>query len=279
VGAAFEAGFLVGGTAGRTTLPGEGLQHQDGQSHLLASPVPNLVSYDPAYAYELAEIVRAGIERMQVRNEDVFYYLTVGNEPYVQPPMPSGEGVREGIVRGMYQLRPVPEGAAPGAPRAHLLASGAILNEAIAAQALLHEQFGVAAEVWSVTSWTELRRDGLDAERWNMLHPGAPPRVPWVTQNLDGHGGAFVAASDYMKALPDGVAKWVPGPFVTLGTDGFGRSASRAELRDFFEVDAKHIALATMHALARTGAVDAEAVRAAITRLGINPEQPNPAHA
>ena len=272
-------GFLVGGTAGRTTLSGEGLQHQDGQSHLLASPVPNLVSYDPAYAYELAEIVRAGIERMHVRNEDVFYYLTVGNEPYVQPPMPSGDGVREGIVRGMYQLRPVPDGAALDAPRAHLLASGAILNEAVAAQALLLEQFGVASEVWSVTSWTELRRDGIDVERWNMLHPGAPPRVPWVTQNLDGHGGAFVAASDYMKALPDGVAKWVPGALVTLGTDGFGRSASRAELRDFFEVDAKHIALAAMHALARAGVLSDDAVRAAMTHLGIDPEQPNPAHA
>jgi pyruvate dehydrogenase E1 component len=210
------------------------LQHQDGQSHLLASPVPNLVSYDPAYAYELAEIVRAGIERMHVRNEDVFYYLTVGNEAYAQPAMPEGDGVREGIVRGMYLLRPAPDSAPADAPRVHLLASGAILNEAVDAQTLLLDQFGIAAEVWSVTSWTELRRDGLDVERWNMLHPTDPPRVPWVTQQLDGHGGAFVAASDYMKALPDGIAKWVPGTLATLGTDGFGRSASRAELHTVY---------------------------------------------
>jgi pyruvate dehydrogenase E1 component len=268
-------GFLVGGTSGRTTLPGEGLQHQDGHSHLIASAVPNLIAYDPAYAYELAEIVRSGIERMHVRNEDVFYYLTVANEAYQQPEMPDGEGVRDGIVRGMYLLS---RSAANGEwPRAQILASGAIVNEALRAQTLLAEQFGIPADVWSVTSWTELRRDALEAERWNMLHPAEAPRVPYITHSLDGHRGVIVGASDYVKALPDGVAKWVPEPFIALGTDGYGRSASRAELRDFFEVDAKHIALATLHALARTGAIDAAMVQGALASLDIDPEKPNPA--
>jgi pyruvate dehydrogenase E1 component len=270
-------GFLVGGTSGRTTLPGEGLQHQDGHSHLIASAVPNLVAYDPAYAYELAEIVRSGIERMHVRNEDVFYYLTVGNEAYQQPEMPEREGIRDGIVRGMYLLSP---GTAPGEwPRAQLLASGAIVNEALRAQTLLAEQFGIPADVWSVTSWTELRRDALEVERWNMLHTGQTPRVPYVTRSLDGHRGVIVGASDYVKALPDGVAKWIPEPFIALGTDGYGRSASRAELRDFFEVDAKHITLATLHALARAGAIDPDVVRGALDRLAIDADKPSPARA
>ncbi len=268
-------GFLVGGTSGRTTLPGEGLQHQDGHSHLLASAVPNLIAYDPAYAYEIAEIVREGIARMHVRNEDVFYYLTVGNEAYVQPERPNGDGIREGIVRGMYRLRTAE--AAPGQPRAQLLAGGAILNEAVAAQALLAEQFGVAADVWSITSWTELRRDGIETERWNMLHPTDAPRRPYIARCLDDQPGVIVAASDYVKALPDGVAKWVREPYSTLGTDGFGRSATRAELRDFFEIDAKHIALATLHALARNGAIEASVVRDAIARFGIDAEKPSPA--
>jgi pyruvate dehydrogenase E1 component len=268
-------GFLVGGTAGRTTLPGEGLQHQDGHSHLLASAVPNLVAYDPAFAYEIAEIVRAGIERMHARNEDVFYYLTVGNEAYVQPPMPPGDEVRDGIVRGMYRYAPA-DGPI-GRPRVQLLASGPIVNEAMQAQALLEEQYGVAADVWSVTSWSELRRDALEVDRWNMLHPTDPPRVPYVTRCLGAQPGPVVAASDYVKALPDGIARWTPAPFVALGTDGFGRSASRAELRDFFEVDAKHIALAALHALARSGAMPATAAASAIERLGVDPDRANPA--
>ena len=269
-------GFLVGGTAGRTTLPGEGLQHQDGHSHLLASAVPNLISYDPAYAYEIAEIVREGIERMHGRNEDVFYYLTVGNEPYVQPPMPAGDGVREGIIRGMYRLRAAEP--SPGRPRAQLLASGAILNEAVEAQRLLADEFGVAAEVWSVTSWTELRREALDVERWNLLHPGEPARLPYVTRCIKDDASVVVAASDYVKALPDSLARWITAPLVSLGTDGFGRSASRAELRDFFEVDARHIAFATLSALAREEAIAQSVVHEAAARLGIDPEKPNPAY-
>jgi len=274
-GDARTKGFLVGGTAGRTTLPGEGLQHQDGHSHLLASAVPNLIAYDPAYAYEIAEIVRAGIERMHVRNEDVFYYLTVGNENYVHPPMPQGNEVRDGIVRGMYRLSVAD--APIDQPHVQLLASGPIVNEALRAQALLAEQFGVAADVWSVTSWTELRRDALEADRWNLFHPGDQPHVPFITSLLAGQPGPVVAASDYVKTLPDGVSKWAPSPFVTLGTDGFGRSASRAELRDFFEVDAKHIALAALYALGRAGTIPMTTARNAITRLGIDPERPNPA--
>jgi pyruvate dehydrogenase E1 component len=183
--------------------------------------------------------------------------------------------VREGIVRGMYRLRASERTELPH--RAHLLASGAIVNEALRAQTLLAEQFGVAADVWSVTSWTELRRDALEAERWNLLHPADRPRAPYVTRLLDGHPGVVVAASDYVKALPDGLAKWLPQPFVTLGTDGFGRSGSRAELRNFFEVDAKHIALATMHALARSGVLDDDTVSNAVRRLAIDPDKPNPA--
>ena len=274
-GDARTRGFLVGGTAGRTTLPGEGLQHQDGHSHLLASAVPNLIAYDPAFAYEIAEIVRAGIERMHVRNEDVFYYLTVGNESYVQPPMPPGDDVREGIVRGMYRYAAA-DGPL-GRPRVQLLASGPIVNEAVQAQALLEEQYGVAADVWSVTSWTELRRDALEVDRWNMLHPTDPPRVSYVTRCLGAQPGPIVAASDYVKTLPDGIARWTPAPFVALGTDGFGRSASRSELRDFFEVDAKHIALAALHALGRSGAMPSTAARSAIERLGIDPERASPA--
>jgi pyruvate dehydrogenase E1 component len=214
---------------------------------------------------------------MHVRNEDVFYYLTVGNEAYQQPEMPEREGIRDGIVRGMYLLSP---GTAPGEwPRAQLLASGAIVNEALRAQTLLAEQFGIPADVWSVTSWTELRRDALEVERWNMLHTGQTPRVPYVTRSLDGHRGVIVGASDYVKALPDGVAKWIPEPFIALGTDGYGRSASRAELRDFFEVDAKHITLATLHALARAGAIDPDVVRGALDRLAIDADKPSPARA
>ena len=266
-------GFLIGGTAGRTTLNGEGLQHQDGNSHLLAYPVPNLKAYDPAYAYELAVIIRDGIRRMYTDQEDVFYYLTVGNEPYPMPARPE-QVSDEGILRGMYRYRPA---AAPdGRLRAHLFGSGAILNQALEAQQLLAERYGVAADVWSITSYKELHLDGLDCDRWNRLHPGAEPRTPWVRRCLADTEGVYVLASDYVKALPASIGSWFPKQPVVLGTDGFGRSDSRAVLRRFFEVDAAHIAVAALEALAREGAVDADRVRAAIAELGIDPDSPNP---
>ena len=272
-------GFLVGATAGRTTLQGEGLQHQDGHSHVLASVVPNLISYDPAYAFEVSLIVREGIRRMHEQQDAVFYYLTVTNEAYPQPPMP--EGVEDGVIRGIYPLRRSPRGipaSGEGAdgPRVQLFGSGAILNEVVAAQELLADRYGVAADVWSVTSYSELRRDAIDVERWNMLHPGETPRRPYLSEVTADAEGPFVAATDYMKSVPDGVAKWLPGPLVSLGTDGFGRSETREALRDFFEVDAKHIALAALYALAQEGAVDADLPARAIEELGIDPEKVNP---
>jgi pyruvate dehydrogenase E1 component len=267
-------GFLVGGTAGRTTLNGEGLQHQDGHSQLLSSVVPTMRSYDPAYAYEIAVIIEEGIREMFVDGAERMYYLTVGNENYVHPPMPEGDGVREGIMRGMYRFRSVGE---EGQPRVNLLGSGAILNEALAAQETLANQFGIASDVWSVTSWTELRRDAVDAERWNVLHPGAPERRPYLVEQLGDQPNVVVAASDYMKALPDGLAKWVDARFVTLGTDGFGRSDTRETLRDFFEVDSRHIAFAAMSALAREEQIPGSAAAMAGKTLGIDAETPNPA--
>ena len=267
-------GFLLGATAGRTTLAGEGLQHQDGHSHLLFSVVPNCLAYDPAFAYEIAVILHEGIRRMHDEDEDVFYYLTLGNEAYAHPRLPPGDEVRDGILKGMYLVRPAE--ATPGQPRATLLGSGAILNEVIKAQEMLAERYGVASEVWSVTSYTELRREALDADRWNMLHPDQPPRTSYVAARLAESPEVIVAASDYMKALPDLIAKWVPGDLVALGTDGFGRSDTREALRDFFEVDARFVTLATLHALAREGRVDAELVSEAIEDLNIDVEKPNP---
>ena len=265
-------GFLLGGTAGRTTLAGEGLQHQDGQSHLLALPIPNLVAYDPAYAYELAVIIRDGIQRMYVNNESVYYYITVMNENYPQPAMPAG--AEAGIIRGMYRFRPAADPTAP--LRAQLFGSGAILNEVVKAQGLLAERYGVQADVWSITSYKQLRNDALDAERYNLLHPGEEPELPYVTRCLADAPGVLVAASDYVKAMPDLIAKWLPRPLVSLGTDGFGRSETRERLRDFFEVDARYVVVATLSALARQGQVDAELVRRAIAELEINPDKPNP---
>jgi pyruvate dehydrogenase E1 component len=266
-------GFLLGGTAGRTTLAGEGLQHQDGHSHLLALAVPNLMSYDPAYAYEIAVIVEEGIRRMYRNGESLFYYITVMNEQYPMPPMP--DGVRDGILKGMYRLRVSGKKKARG--RAQILGSGAILNEAVKAQQMLEERFDIAADVWSVTSYPELYRDGHAAERWNRLHPSETARVPWVAQCLSGTEGVIVAASDYVKLLSDGIDRWTPRRLVSLGTDGFGRSEGRASLRDFFEVDAKSIVVATLHELAREGTVNVAEVRKAIKDLGIDPEKPNPA--
>jgi pyruvate dehydrogenase E1 component len=265
-------GFLVGGTSGRTTLAGEGLQHQDGHSHLLAYPLPNLKAYDPAFAYELAVIIQDGIRRMYEEQQDIFYYLTVTNEPYVQPPMP--DGVREGILKGMYKFKA--SGHENAQLRAHLFGSGAILNEALKAQKILEEKYDVAADVWSITSYKELYRDGHEVERWNMLHPSEFPRIPYITQCLEGETGVFVAASDYVKALPDSVSRWFPRPLVSLGTDGFGRSDSRRALRDFFEVDARFITLATLAALAREKKIKTEVVEHAIRDLDINPAKANP---
>jgi pyruvate dehydrogenase E1 component len=265
-------GFLLGGTAGRTTLAGEGLQHQDGHSHLFSSAVPNLVSYDPAFAYEIAVIVEDGIRRMYKECESIFYYITVMNEQYEMPPMP--DGVREGILKGIYRVKTADT---KGAHRAQLLGSGAILLEVLKAQQILAEKYGVAADVWSVTSYQELYRDGHAAERWNRLHPTEKPRVPYVAQALGGSEGVIVAASDYMKALPDMIDRWLPRRLSSLGTDGFGRSESRASLRDFFEVDAKHVVVATLDALARDGKIEGARVAQAIKDLGIDPEKSNPA--
>jgi pyruvate dehydrogenase E1 component len=269
-------GFLIGGTAGRTTLAGEGLQHQDGHSHVLALPVPNLLAYDPAFAYEIGVIIQDGIKRMYVDQESVFYYLTVTNEPLAMPAMPEGKDVREGILKGIYRFRTSTKKDAK--LRAQLFGSGTIMYEVLKAQQILEEEYGVAADVWSVTSYKQLYRDGNDCERWNMLHPGKTPRVPFVSQALKDAPGVLVAASDYMKVLPESIARWLPRPLVALGTDGFGRSESRTALRDFFEVDAKHIVLATLTALAREKQIKLDVLQKAVKELGINPEKANPAN-
>ncbi len=271
-------GFMVGGTAGRTTLNGEGLQHQDGHSHVISAVVPTMRSYDPAFAYEIAVILEAGIHEMFVEGSERMYYLTVGNENYLHPPMPEHEGVREGILRGMYRFRSLtPEGAAADAPRVNLLGSGAILNEVLRAQELLADQFGVASDVWSVTSWTELRRDAIEVERWNVLHPGVDERRPYLAEQLGDEPALVVAASDYLKALPDGLAKWLNTRVIALGTDGFGRSDTREVLRDFFEVDARHVAFAALSGLARDEQIPVSVAIEAGQTLGIDPERPNPA--
>ena len=269
-------GFLIGGTAGRTTLAGEGLQHQDGHSHLLALPVPNLLAYDPAFAYEIGVIIQDGIKRMYVDQESVFYYLTVTNEPLAMPAMPEEKEVREGILKGLYRVRTSTKKDAK--LRAQLFGSGTIMYEVLKAQQILEEKYGVAADVWSVTSYKQLYRDGNDCDRWNMLHPGETARVPFVSLALKDAQGVLVAASDYMKVLPESIAQWLPRPLVALGTDGFGRSESRTALRDFFEVDAKHIVLATLTALAREKQIKLDVLQKAVKELGINPEKANPAN-
>ena len=266
-------GFLLGGTAGRSTLLGEGLQHQDGHSPVHASTVPTCTTYDPAYAYELAVIVQDGIRRMYQEMEDRFYYLTVYNENYVQPPMPSGEGVREGILRGLYKFRPSEKGSAI----AQLFGSGPMLNEALKAQQILAERYQVAADVWSVTSYNELRRDALAAERWNRLHPSETRRTPYVVTALEGSPGPIIASSDYMKIVPDQLAPWLPGRLTSLGTDGFGRSENREHLRNFFEISAEAIVQAALAALAREGKIDAQKAAAAVRELGFDPERKDPA--
>jgi pyruvate dehydrogenase E1 component len=263
-------GFLLGATSGRTTLNGEGLQHEDGHSHVLASTVPNCVAYDPAFHYELALIIQDGLRRMYQERQDVFYYITLYNENYPMPAKP--DGVEEGVLAGLYRFRRSPlEGEHP---RAQLLGSGSLLREARRAQELLAEQFGVAADVWSATSYKQLRYEALECERFNLLHPDEEPRVPYVTRNLGAEPGPVIAVSDYMRSVPDQIARWVPQGLFPLGTDGYGRSDTRAALRRFFEVDAELVALAALHQLAQHGTIPREVPAEAIRRLGIDPGKP-----
>jgi pyruvate dehydrogenase E1 component len=270
-------GFLLGGTAGRTTLNGEGLQHEDGHSHLISATIPNCVSYDPTFSHEVAVIVRDGLQRMYEQQEDVFFYITLMNENYEHPAMP--EGAEAGILKGMYLLK---EGVAAGKkkmPHVQLLGSGTILREVIAAADLLAADFSVVADLWSVPSFTELRREGLDAERWNLLHPTEKPRKSYVETSLADRPGPVIAATDYMKAFADQIRPFVPGRYRVLGTDGFGRSDYRKKLRQFFEVDRYFVTVAALKSLAEEGTVPTSMVADAIKKYGIDPEKPNPTRA
>jgi pyruvate dehydrogenase E1 component len=263
-------GFLLGATAGRTTLAGEGLQHQDGHSLLHASTVPNCVAYDPTYAYELAVIIHDGLRRMYVEQENIFYYIAVMNENYAQPAMPTG--VEAGILKGAYLLQI----GGRGKVRATLLGSGTILRECLAAAQLLEQSYGVPTDVFSVTSFNELRKDALEADRWNLLHPGQTPRLSYVQQLFKDREGPIVAATDYIRTVPDQIRTWIPGKYVTLGTDGFGRSDSRSQLRKHFEVDRNHIAITALRALADEGKVDKATLSKAMKDLEIDPSKPDP---
>jgi pyruvate dehydrogenase E1 component len=265
-------GFLIGGTAGRTTLNGEGLQHQDGHSHLLAYAIPNMVAYDPAFAFELAVIVRDGIKRMFEDQENIYYYITVMNENYAMPEMP--KGAKEGILKGMYKFKPSKMKDAK--LKAQLFGSGTIINQVLQAQGILEKDYKVSADVWSVTSYKELRREALEVERWNMLNPDEKQKTSYITQTLSKEEGVFVAASDYVKALPDSISKWFPGTLHSLGTDGYGRSGARKALRDFFEVDYKHIVYTTLGALAKEGKIKETVLEKAKKDLEINPDKLNP---
>jgi pyruvate dehydrogenase E1 component len=273
-------GFLLGGTAGRTTLNGEGLQHEDGHSHLMSATIPNCISYDPTFGYEVAVIIHDGLRRMYVEQQDVFYYLTLMNENYAHPAMP--KGAEAGIIKGMYLFKgQETRGKGQGEkPTVQLMGSGTILREVIAAAALLEKDFGVAADIWSVTSFTELRREGLDCERWNMLHPEAKARVSYVEQCLSGRSGPVIAATDYMRSFADQIRGFLPnnskGHYMVLGTDGYGRSDTRQQLRRFFEVDRNYIAVAALKALADAGTIKAGEVSRAIKLYNIDPDKPNP---
>ncbi len=264
-------GFLIGGTAGRTTLNGEGLQHEDGHSHILASTIPNCRTYDPTYGYELAVIIREGSRRMMEEQENIFYYLTVMNEAYAQPAMP--EGVEEGIIRGMYLLDEAKE---KGKQHVQLMGSGTILREVREAADILQKNYGISADIWSVTSFNELRRDGLDVERWNRLHPTDAPRLTYVEQNLAERSGPVIAATDYMKLYAEQIRQWVPGNFKALGTDGFGRSDTRRKLRDFFEVDRRWIVYTALSALVENGELQPEVLIEAQATFGLDPNKTNP---
>jgi len=265
-------GFLIGGTAGKTTLAGEGLQHQDGHSHLLAYPIPNLITYDPAYAYEIAVIIKDGIDRMYNKQEDVFYYITVMNEPYVQPAMP--KGTKEGIVKGIYKLQD--SEYKKGKHKIAILGSGTILNECIKAKNILEQDYNLNTEVYSVTSYKELYKDCLDTERWNMLHPSEKPKTPYLTKCLSGDIDCMVTASDYVKALPESISTWMPKKPVSLGTDGFGRSDGRGDLRDFFEVDYRYIVVASLYALMKENKTTPDNVQKSINKYGISSSKINP---
>ncbi len=266
-------GFLLGATSGRTTLAGEGLQHQDGNSHLFALPIPNMMAYDPAYAYELAVIIEDGLKRMYLDGEDIFYYVTVLNENYTQPAMP--EGARDGILKGLHQIS---QGAArqKDGPHVRLVGSGSILNEAVAAAEILAKDYGVSADIWSATSYKQLHNEAEGTERWNRLNPDAEARVPYVTSCFSGDESPVVLANDYVKALGETVARWIPAPMTVLGTDGFGRSDGRPALRDFFEVDARHIAFAALSLLVKEGSLKANVAQKAREDLNIDGEKPNP---
>ena len=266
-------GFLIGGTAGRTTLNGEGLQHEDGHSHLLASTIPNCRSYDPTYGYELAVIIREGARRMMEEQENVYYYLTVMNEAYTQPAMPKGKGVEDGIMRGMYLLDSTGK---PGDLHVQLMGSGTILREVREAAAILKSDFGVSADIWSVTSFNELRRDGLAVERDNRLHPTRKPKTSFVEQCLDKRQGPVIAATDYMKLYADQIRQWVPAPYKVLGTDGFGRSDSRRKLRHFFEVDRHWVAYTALSALVEQGKLKPKVLTDALKAFGLDADKPNP---
>jgi pyruvate dehydrogenase E1 component len=263
-------GFLVGGTAGRTTLAGEGLQHQDGNSHVNAFTVPNLYAYDPAYAYELAVIVREGIKRMFEKQENIFYYITVMNEFYKMPPMPKSKNIKEGILKGLYRFKKSNKKA-----KAHLLGSGSILNETLKAREMLETDFDISTNVWSATSYKELYRDALDVEHYNRHHPD-DSKTPYIEKAFENEKGVFVAASDYLKMLPASISKWIPGPLIMLGTDGYGRSETRQALRDFFQVDARHIAYSALFALYQQGDLNKTAIKKAQKKLEIDPDQINP---
>jgi len=264
-------GFLLGGTAGRTTLNGEGLQHEDGHSHLLAATIPNCVSYDPTFSYEVAVIIHDGLRRMFKEQEDVYYYITLMNENYTHPAMP--QGAEEGICRGMYLFR---DGGKKKGPRVQLLGSGTILREVIAAAELLQQDFDIVADIWSCPSLNELRRDGLEAERWNLLHPAQSPRKSYVEECLGGRQGPVIAATDYMRAFAEQIRPYVPQRYVCLGTDGFGRSDYRVALRKFFEVNRHYVTVAALKALADEGALVNAKVESAISRYGLDQEKPAP---
>jgi pyruvate dehydrogenase E1 component len=271
-------GFLLGATAGRTTLNGEGLQHQDGHSQLLAAAYPALEAYDPAFGYEVAVIIQHGLERMLQKEHDVVYYVTLQNEAYAHPEMPAGVS-SEDIIRGLYKFRAVGPAEAKGKHRVHLLGSGSIMQQVLSAATILAEKYSVAADVWSATSYQQLRRDAQSCDRWNMLHPAEKPRVPYVTRTLGETDGPVIAASDYMKMVSDQIAQWIPGGMYALGTDGYGRSDTRAALRRHFEVDAESIVIATLHRLSLAGKIKPAVVAQAIKDLGVDPEKIDPQHA
>jgi pyruvate dehydrogenase E1 component len=268
-------GFLMGGTAGRTTMLGEGLQHQDGHSPVLAGTIPTCLTYDPAYVYEMAVILQDGMRRMYQDAEDCFYYITMYNEDYAMPAVENIDAVREGILRGIYKFKAGDNGPA----KAQLFGSGPVLNEALRAQQILAEKYNIAADVWSVTSYNELRRDCLAVERWNRLHPAAKEKKPYIVEALGEAAGPIIAASDYMKSLPDSLSPWLGGRLSTLGTDGFGRSDNREHLRRHFEVDAESIVAATLSKLAREGVIKPKVAEKAFAELGLDTEGPGSAKA